>query len=81
MKPIIVELNENGNVELAKEKLQEMLDEAYEEGKKDGSLSIPYIPTNPVINPPATWKDYVTCSSSTLKIKSDSPSEDGRWGD
>ena len=46
MKPIIIELNENGNVELAKERLQEMLNEAYAEGRKDSFQYVPFFPNN-----------------------------------
>lgn len=83
MKPIVLTQNEEGQIILTMEEFEEIIDRVYEEGKKDGSLNIPYLPTNPVTNPTTiwNWKDYVTCSSSTLKTKSDSPSEDGRWGD
>ena len=79
MKPIVLTQNEEGQIILTMEKFEKIIDEVYAEGRKDGSLSIPVLQTNP--NPPALWKDYVTCSSSTSKTKSDSPSEDGRWGD
>lgn len=78
MKPIVIELNEYGNVELTKEKLQEMLDEAYAEGKKDGSVSFPYISTNPVTVP---LKDYITCTPSICRIVGKSLTEEGRFGD
>lgn len=84
MKPIILTQNEEGQIILTMEKFEKIIDEAYAEGKKDGSVSIPYIPANPYPYPNSssiTWKDYVTCSSYTLKTNSNNPSEDGRWGD
>ena len=86
MKPIVLTQNEEGQIILTMEEFEKIIDSVYAEGKKDGFLSIPYISTNHVTNPPTirkdnNWKDYATCSSSTLKTKSDSPSEDGRWGD
>ena len=83
MKPIVLTQNEEGQIILTMEEFEKIIDRVYEEGKKDGFLSqsIPYISTNPGTTPLTIRKDYVTCSSSTLKTKSDSPSEDGRWGD
>lgn len=85
MKPIVLTQNEEGQIILTMEEFQKIIDEVYEEGKKDGSVSFPYISTNPVTVPlkynNVDWKDYVTCSSSTSKTMSDSSTEDGRFGD
>ena len=54
LKLIIVEKDENGNITLSPERLEEMLKETYEIGKKE-NVSIPVSPykitTNPNITP------------------------------
>lgn len=56
MKPIIVRENRDGQVMLTTEELRKIIDEAYEEGKKDGTVTKvtypywlykPYEPYNP----------------------------------
>lgn len=39
MRPIVLVPNKNGKLELTKEELQNLLDEAYEQGKRDAVLT------------------------------------------
>jgi len=49
----IVEINKNGKIELSKDELQKLLDEAYENGKKQ-YMVITYR-NYPTINPMPQW--------------------------
>lgn len=62
MKPIVIAV-ENGKIVLTKEQFEKYLSDAYEEGKRDGTVTVPYLPTNfPSDNP---YKPYVTWCDST----------------
>lgn len=41
MKPIVLIPNSNGKIELTKEELQKLLDDAYEQGKHDAPQFVP----------------------------------------
>ena len=65
MKPIVLIPNSNGKIELTKEELQKLLDDAYEQGKHDAPPVLPYwgINNEPYCLPKsitttATDKDY-----------------------
>ena len=57
MKPIILVKNKYGKIEVTEERLQEIIDEAYEAGKKAGSTII-NCPTTPCVKPDplVTWR-------------------------
>jgi len=63
---VVIEKNEAGKVELTKEELQKMLDDAYNQGYADGNRSTtvtyPYWPYTVLTNDPCSIssKDYVT---------------------
>lgn len=42
MKPILLIPNSNGKIELTKEELQKLLDNAYEQGKHDAPRYVPW---------------------------------------
>ena len=82
MKPIllIIELNadEEGKISLTKERLQEIIDEAYNEGYKDGKsdqatspytplppIQVPTYPQNPYPSTPFWWTSPTCGSGST----------------
>lgn len=44
MKYIVLTPNTNGKFEFSKEELQKLLDDVYEQGKKDASPSLTYTP-------------------------------------
>jgi hypothetical protein len=51
MKPIIVTVNHDGKVIMTKDQFEKIIDDVYEEGKKDGT---------PVISFPSTQKTITT---------------------
>ena len=57
---VIVEKNKEGKIELTKEELQKMLDDAYTQGYTDGKSTYDYIkyPSTPL------W--YTTTNSNTI---------------
>lgn len=62
---VVIETNKAGKVELTKEELQKMLDDAYNQGYEDGNKSVtvtsPYYPiTLPTNIPWSIDKDSVT---------------------
>ena len=62
----IIEANKDGQIELTKQRLEELLKEAYDEGYKDGSQTNPpfIYPYNPITNPSVTWDwTKVTCNN------------------
>lgn len=58
---VVIETNKAGKVELTKEELQKMLDDAYNQGYADGNrfttVTSPYYP---ITLPTNIEKDYVT---------------------
>lgn len=62
MKPIVLIPNSNGKIELTKEELQKLLDDAYEQGKHDAPQYVPlHINNEPYCQPLSincTDKDY-----------------------
>ena len=64
MKPIVLIPNSNGKIELTKEELQKLLDEAYEQGKHDAPQYVPWwgINNEPYCHPKSisstTLEDY-----------------------
>ena len=69
MKPLIIYIGKDDKIELTKAELEEMLTEAYEQGKSDGTTTINY-PNTPYPNTPypsnTPWWDttVVYCSSN-----------------
>ena len=62
---VIIEKNEAGKVELTKEELQKMLDDAYNQGYADGNrpttITSPCWPVSLPTNAPySIGKDYIT---------------------
>ena len=52
MRPIVLIANSNGKIELTKEELQKLLDDAYEQGKHDAPQYVPwYINNEPYCQP------------------------------
>ena len=71
---VVIEKNKDGKIELTKEELQKMLDDAYTQGYTDGKgryETITY-PSYPVwyatTNTNAISKDYVTLKSTDVNI-------------
>ena len=67
---VVIEKNEAGKVELTKEELQKMLDDAYSQGYSDGNrttiVTSPYWPNLPT-NAPYTFdtdKSITTCNTN-----------------
>ena len=60
----VIERNENGKVELTKEELQQMLDDAYHQGYSDGKRSI-----DTITCPSYPWT--VTCCDHNTTIPLD----------
>lgn len=65
---VVVVTEKDGKIELTKDELQKLLDDAYTQGKSDVlTISYPYTPivdpnpnTTPITNPP-NW--YIHCSA------------------
>lgn len=58
---VVIEKNENGKIELTKEELQEMLNDAYTQGYSDGKGS-----TSTITYPSYPWT--ITCDSKTAPL-------------
>ena len=63
---IVVEKNKNDKIELTKEELEKLLEEAKQEGFRQGKDSITYIPYTPNTIPYNPWTPSITwtCNSS-----------------
>lgn len=80
MKPIIVKPDKNGKISYTVEELEKLLEEVYNEGKKDGISQYPYyIPsTSPSDNqwwktsPTWTAPYYTTATSGTVTVNGSS---------
>lgn len=59
---VVIVTEKDGKIELTRDELQKMLDEAYAKGKADGTTITYPITTNPnpITNPNIVW----TCSNS-----------------
>ena len=59
-------INKNNKIQLSEKELKQLLDEVYWEGYKDGSSSHwTYTTPNYAYNYHPTWKDYITCTTTT----------------
>ena len=71
---VVIEKNKDGKIELTKEELQKMLDDAYTQGYTDGKGRYDTItyPSYPIwytaSNTNATTKDSVTLNASEVSI-------------
>ena len=54
-------LNKNGKIELTKEELQQMLDEAYHDGSNSVTITTPSYPYNP-------WNGPFYCNTATASV-------------
>lgn len=65
---IIVVKEQNGEIKLSKDELEKMINDAYDEGRKDATLSAPrpYIPYQPY-NPLNPYKLTLTTKTGTYK--------------
>ena len=79
MRPIVVTPDENGKISYTVEELEKLLEEVYNEGKKDGISQYPYYisPTSPSDN--QWWKTspiwtgpYTTTASGTVTVNGSS---------
>lgn len=80
MKPIVVIPGKNGKISYTVEELEKLLEEVYNEGKKDGMSQYPYYipPTSPSDN--QWWKTspiwtapyYTTAASGTVTVNGSS---------
>jgi len=65
MKPLVIYIKENGKIELSREELDKMLEDAYQGGYLDGSktstITYPYYPYYTEKTVP-NWWEKVTCS-------------------
>lgn len=61
---VVIEKNENGKIELTKEEIQQMLDDAYYQGYSDGKRS-----SDAITHPSYPWP--VTCDQSNIHIPMD----------
>ena len=70
MKPIILVMNKDNKIELTAERLQEIIDEAYKQGKEDASKATFSQPTKTTKapywweSPYQTWISTTDCSIS-----------------
>lgn len=75
MKPIILFLDDSDKVTLTKEKLEKLIEDAYMQGKADGTISVPLNPIYPntintaPYNPPSVWYSSDTLSGCTGRQK------------
>ena len=74
MKPVVLVVKEkDGKLDITKEELQKMIDEAYEQGYKDGDKRVPIItPIEPDITTPQVFYDssgnpYQYCDKAISK--------------
>ena len=71
MKTIFLEKNSNGKVELTPDEIRKMLDDAYNEGFKDGKqeqfVPITY-PSYPYTGYPTWISDHITVTCETPKV-------------
>lgn len=73
MKYKILQLDEHGRISFSKEELEKLLDEVYEEGRRDGAYRYPYYwYTNTGTEIPTIDQDHITitCDSNTIKCDS-----------
>lgn len=66
---VVIVTEKDGKIELTRDELQKMLDEAYARGKVDGTtITYPIITNpNPITNPGITW----TCSNNLDTVTGD----------
>lgn len=66
MKPIVLIPNSNGKIELTKEELQKLLDDAYEQGKRDAPQ---FVPLRNIINEPYCQPLSINCTDKDYEIR------------
>ena len=69
MKPIIIYTNDFDKLIFTKEEFEKYMQEAYDQGYWRGA-AIPHIPFvyNDRETPAIQWKDYITTTTSNLKV-------------
>lgn len=75
MKPIILLMNKDNKIELTADRLQEIIDEAYEQGKEDASKETISQPTK-ITQVPYWWESYPIWVSTASSDNSTSISVD-----
>lgn len=69
MKPIILKADQDGRILMNADEIAKMVQDAYDEGYKDGHASAPITvtPSFPDVITTPSWKPYeITCNSVTL---------------
>ena len=86
MKPIILVMNKDNKIELTAERLQEIIDEAYKQGKEDASKATFSQPTKTTKapywweSPYQTWLGTTSCSSdSSTNTSTDTYAESKKY--
>lgn len=73
MKYKILQLDEHGRISFSKEELEKLLDEVYEQGRRDGAYRYPYYwytNTGTAEIPTIDKTITITCDSNTIKCDS-----------
>lgn len=71
MEPIIVYTNDPKNIILTKEEFEKYMQKAYDQGYWRGAAiaHLPFVyPNNRDTIPAIQWKDYITTTTSNLKV-------------
>ena len=68
---VVIVTEKYGKIELTREELQKMLDDAYARGKEEGKtytypypITFPSIPSDPITKPSITW----TCADKDVTL-------------
>ena len=79
MKPIVLKENQDGKIVITADEIERMVNEAYNEGYKDGKANGGITITNPSpwTPTPQPWYTTVTCDSLTISDSSASIKEHG----
>jgi len=72
MKPIILKADQDGKILITADEIMKMVQDAYDEGYRDGRASNPVTITSPnwPVNVPETtpWWDRVTCKDPNVTL-------------
>lgn len=70
MKPIIIYTSDSDKLVFTKEEFEKYMQEAYDQGYWRGAAisHIPFVYNNDKVMPAIQWKDYITTTTSNLKV-------------